>query len=178
MKNTFWLAAVLCCLMIQLPVDARDMRIGVINSEQILNNYSEYQAGMRALREEKTDWDRQIKQREGEIEAEAQEFRMQENTLTPVFRAERRSEIDRKIAELEEFRSEIYAEPQGRFFRRNQELMEPLVEKVNAAISEVAEEEGYDLILDNSMPIVVYASEESIDVNLNQKVLDKLQGNE
>lgn len=174
MKKVFW--TLLLALLVQAPLMAKDMRIGVINSEQILSNYTEYQAGMRALMEEKQDWDRQINEREMEIEAEVEEFRMQENTLTPVFRSERRGEIDRKMAELEEFRGEIYAEPQGRFFRRNQELMEPLVEKVNSAIAEVAEEEGYDLILDNAMPIVVYASEDAVDINLNQKVLDKLQG--
>lgn len=177
MKRTLWLF-ILSVLLIQVGAQAKDMRIGVINSEQILNNYTEYQAGMRALREEKTDWDRQIRERESEIEAEAQEYRLQESTLSPVSRAERKSEIDRKIAELEEFKGEIYAEPTGRFFRRNQELMEPLIEKVNQAITNVAEEEGYDLILDNSMPIVVYANEETVDINLNEKVLAKLQGDE
>lgn len=170
------LPLLLALLVVLPPAMAKDLRLGVINSEQVLSNYSEYQTSMRALREEKGDWDRQIIAREAEIEAEVGDFRLQENTLSPVSRSERRSNIDRKIAQLDEFRSEIYAEPNGRFFRRNKELMEPLVNKVNDAIRVVAEEEGYDMILDNSMPIIVYVREESIDINLNQKVLEKLQG--
>jgi outer membrane protein len=167
----------LLALLVLLPrADAKDMRLGVINSEQILSNYSEYQTSMRSLKEEKEDWDKQISAREAEIEAEVNDFRLQENTLSPVTRSERRSNIDRRIAQLDEFKAEIYGEPNGRFYKRNKELMEPLVTKVNDAIRAVAEEEGYDMILDNSMPIVVYVREESIDINLNQKVLEKLQG--
>jgi outer membrane protein len=166
----------LALLFIQGVAQAKDMRLGVINSEQVLSSFTEYQTSMRALKEEKEDWDKQIAAREGEIEAEVNDFRLQENTLSPVSRSERRSEIDRKIAQLDEFKAEIYAEPNGRFFRRQKELMEPLVNKVNEAIRAVAEDEGYDMILDNSMPIVVYVKEESIDINLNQKVLEKLQG--
>lgn len=167
----------LLALLVVLPrAQAKDMRIGVINSEQVLSAYSEYQTSMRSLKEEKDDWDKQIKAREDEIQAEVNDFQLQENTLSPVTRSERRSNIDRRIAELEEFKGEIYAEPAGRFYKRNKELMEPLIIKVNDAIRAVAEEEGYDLILDNSTPIVVFVREESIDVNLNQKVLEKLQG--
>jgi outer membrane protein len=166
----------LLALLVALPqARARELRLGIINSEQILSNYGEYQSSMRSLKEEKEDWDKQIKSREDEIQAEVNDFQLQENTLSPVTRSERRSNIDRRMAELEEFKGEIYGEPGGRFFKRNKELMEPLITKVNEAIRGVAEEEGYDLILDNSTPIVVYVKEESIDVNLNQKVLEKLQ---
>lgn len=167
----------LLALLVALPrAEAKDMRLGVINSEQVLSNYSEYQTSMRTLKEEKDDWDKQISAREAEIEAEVNDFRLQENTLSPVTRSERRSNIDRKIAQLDEFKTEIYGEPSGRFYKRNKDLMEPLVTKVNDAIRAVAEEEGYDMILDNSTPIVVYVREESVDINLNQKVLEKLQG--
>jgi outer membrane protein len=176
MSRSLSLLALLALLLIQGVAQAKDMRLGVINSEQVLSSFTEYQTSMRALKEEKEDWDKQIAAREGEIEAEVNDFRLQENTLSPVSRSERRSEIDRKIAQLDEFKAEIYAEPNGRFFRRQKELMEPLVNKVNEAIRAVAEDEGYDMILDNSMPIVVYVKEESIDINLNQKVLEKLQG--
>jgi outer membrane protein len=154
---------------------AKDMKIGVINSEQILANYDEYRNSMRILQDEKIDWERQIGDRQAEIEAEVQDFQMQENALLPTTRAERRAEIDRKIAQLSEFQAEIFADGTGRFFQRNQELMEPLIIKVNDAIRMVAEEEGYDLLLDNSVPVVVYVNEDSIDTDLNQKVLNKLQ---
>lgn len=176
MSRSLPLLAFLALLLLQGASQAKDMRLGVINSDQVLSSFTEYQTSMRSLKEEKEDWDKQITAREAEIEAEVGDFRLQENTLSPVSRAERRSEIDRKVAQLDEFKAEIYAEPNGRFFRRQKELMEPMVAKVNEAIRAVAEDEGYDLILDNSMPIVVYVKEESIDINLNQKVLEKLQG--
>jgi len=166
----------LAALLLAAAAPAKDLRIGVINSEQILAGYDEYASSMRILQEEKADWDRQIGDREAEIEAELRAFKQQENALSPVTRSERRAEIDRMMAQLEEFKGEIYAEGTGRFFRRNQELMEPLINRVNEAIRAVAEEEGYDLILDNSVPVVVYVAESAIDVGLNQKGLAKLQG--
>ena len=155
---------------------AKDLKVGVINSDQVLANFNEYRQAMGILQDEKQDWDRQIANREAEIQAELEDFRLQENALSPTARSEQRSKIDRKIAELEEFRASIYAEGSGRFYTRNQEVMEPLIERVNEAIQQVAEEEGYDLILDNSVPVVVFVAEDAIDVNLNERVLNKLQG--
>jgi outer membrane protein len=175
MKKLILLLAVIICA---ASTQAKDLRIGVINSEQILSQYTEYRNSMKILQEEKQDWDRQIGSREAEIQAEVENFRLQENAMSPVTRSEMRSEIDRKMAELDEFRAEIYSEQNGRFYLRNQELMEPLVEKVNQAIKTTAEEDGYDLILDNAMPIVVYVSPETVDVNLNERVLEFLQNEE
>ena len=172
MKRVLIFLLVLTCASVSF---AKDLKIGVVNSEYILANYDEYRNSMRILQDEKTDWERQMGDRQAEIEAEVQDFQMQENALLPTTRAERRAEIDRKIAQLSEFQAEIFAEGTGKLYKRNQELMEPLIIKVTESINAVAEEEGYDLLLDNAVPVIVYLNEDAIDTDLNEKVLNKLQ---
>jgi outer membrane protein len=51
----------------------------------------------------------------------------------------------------------------GEAARRNKELTEPIVEKINGVIEKVAEEEGFTLVLDSSQGVIVYADKE-IDI--------------
>ncbi len=51
----------------------------------------------------------------------------------------------------------------GEAARRNKELTEPIVEKINGIIDIYAREEGYTLVLDSSQGVIVYADKE-IDI--------------
>ena len=67
-----------------------------------------------------------------------------------------------------------YFGPQGELYRLNNELMAPITELLFKAIEMVAEERGYDFIL-NLLPEVVLYSLESHDVtDLVQKKLQRL----
>ncbi|MCA9782076.1 MAG: OmpH family outer membrane protein [Calditrichaeota bacterium] len=168
--------SLLCILLLSSLSLAKDMKIGVVDSRLIMAEYQDYRNNLRILQEEKQDWDRQLNTREQEIQAEVDDFMRQENAMTPAKQKEVRDRIDGKIKQLEDLRKSFYDEETGKVAKRNRELLEPLIENVNTAIQSVAEELGYDLILDNAMAVVVFASESSIDHELSAKVLNKLQG--
>jgi outer membrane protein len=172
--RTFISLAIL--LLLGAAASAKDLKLGVVDSRMIMAEYEDYRNNLRILQQEKQDWDRQLNQREQEIQAEVDDFMRQENAMTPAKQKEMRDRIDGRIKELEDLRKSFYDENTGKVAQRNKELLEPLIENVNKAIKDVAEELAYDLILDNAMGVVVFAAEASIDHELSAKVLNKLQG--
>ena len=85
--------------------------------------------------------------------------------LTPEALSERESEIARLEAELYQFEQEKFG-PEGEAIRRDMELSEPIYEKIREVVKSVAEEEGYDLILDVS-GAVIYSSP---DMDMDDKI--------
>ena len=56
--------------------------------------------------------------------------------------------------------------------KRNDELSRPIVEAIEAAAKNVAEKEGFDLVLDSGPGIVVYSKPE---LDLTDRVLQNLE---
>ena len=168
--------SLVCMVLLAGSALAKDLKLGVVDSRMIMAEYEDYRNNLRILQQEKQDWDRQLGTREAEIQAEVDDFMRQENAMTPAKQKEVRDRIDGRIKELEDMRKSFYDEETGKVALRNKELLETLIENVNKAIKDVAEELAYDLILDNAMGVVVFAAEATIDHELSAKVLNKLQG--
>jgi outer membrane protein len=72
---------------------------------------------------------------------------------------------------FQQFQQEVWGQ-NGKLFQRNLELTRPVVEKINAAIAEIGDEENYDFIFDASQGNVVHAKEE---FDLTDRVLEVLR---
>jgi outer membrane protein len=70
----------------------------------------------------------------------------QQGKLSPVQEEERRKEIMRLDEELKRFQEES----EQNYLKKKAELLQPIIEKLQKAITELAEAEGYDYILNNS----------------------------
>ena len=81
---------------------------------------------------------------------------------------EKRRDLERKQQEYVSFRQEA----EMRAAQRNDELSRPIVEAIEAATQKVAEQEGFDLVVDAGPGIVVYSKP---DLDLTDKVLQSLE---
>jgi len=159
-------------------VNARDLKIGIVDSQAILANYDEYKNAMALLQEEKIGWDRQIMELEQSIQQAQEEYQTQSTMMTEDWKRQKEAAIEQLLNEYQNLQVEIYNEESGRLLQRHTQLINPIIEKINEGIAKVAEEGGYDLILDNSasaMSVVVYLSDDAQDVNLSERVLEVLR---
>ena len=93
-------------------------------------------------------------------------------TSSEAKKAEMQSQFEESVQQLQAFTQEKLG-PNGELFRKNVELSAPIFEQVNAALSELAEEDGYDFIFDVAgNGVIVYADPERY--NLTEKLLSKL----
>lgn len=159
-------------MLLVLSSGAMAQRFAYIDSEKIINNFTELQRAQETFQTELRDWEEQAGILEKELQDLLAEYEKQKLILSADKKAEREKEIATKRQALEAFTKDIGA-PGGKAERRNMELMGPLYEKVTEAIEKVAIEENYDFVFNSSG--LAYAKKE---LDITDKVLDKLDEGE
>lgn len=149
---------------------AQGVKIGYIDSIKIFAEYKETQEAERLYRQEVDQWTAQKQQKEQEIVKLRDELQAQSLMLSEEKKAEKKLELDRKMSEYNQFMEEIFGD-NGLAAKRNKELTQPIVEKINRILEDLGKEQGYALILDVANANVVYA-DKSLD--LTDVVLTKL----
>jgi outer membrane protein len=149
-------------------------RIGYINSEQILSEYEGARDIESQLASSVTDWTEQARAMESEIEALYAELSSQRLLLSDEAAAEKQALIQQKRLAYESFVNDVWGAG-GLAARREAELWQPVIDKVNAILEDIGTEDEYLLILDaaGAAPgsVIVYA-DASADVT--QVVIDRL----
>lgn len=148
---------------------AMAQRFAYIDSEKIINNFTDLQRAQETFQTEMNDWEDQASMLEKELNDLQAEYEKQKLILSADKKAERQKEIDTKRQALQAFTKDIGA-PGGKAERRQMELMGPLYDRVTEAIEKVAIEEGYDFVFNSSG--LAYAKKE---LDITDKVLDKLE---
>lgn len=76
---------------------------------------------------------------------------------------------------LDQEKQELFVVEQsipGSIQQKQQELMEPIYEKVNNMVALIAKEKGYSLVIDTGAGSIVYGDEK---INITQLVIDRLK---
>jgi len=166
------LITVILVLVFVLPlaVRAKELKIGYIHSQRILEEFQESQEAQRTLDDEQKEWLAEAKKMEDEITAMEDDLENQSLLISEEKRAERVQEIQAKYLEYQRFQQEIWGDT-GKLYQRNKELTQPIIDKVNAVIHKLGEEGEYDIIFDAAVGNIVYAKE---DFDMTDLVLDEL----
>jgi len=149
---------------------AQDIKIGYIDSIKIFAEYSETQEAERIYRQEVDVWTAEKNRREQEIVQLREELQAQSLMLSEEKKQEKRLELERKMQEYERFMTETFGDT-GLAAQRNKELTQPIIDKINTILEEMAKERGLLLVFDVANADVVYADK---TLDLTQAVLDKL----
>lgn len=150
--------------------EARELKIGYINSQKILAEYQEFVTAQRTLDEERQKWIEEARKKEQELERMEDELENQSLLLSEEKKAEKLQDIQTKYMEYQRFQQEIWGET-GKLYQRNKELTQPIVDKVNAIITKIGKDNDYDLIFDAAVGNIVYAKD---DYDITEVVLDNL----
>jgi len=132
-----------------------ELKIGFVNTEVILQEYKAVQTAMETFNRDVLAWEGDLQQRKQELDDLEREVRHQSLMLSDQRRQDRESEYQRKLAEFEKFKESIWASD-GLIEQRNEELLRPIISRVQAALEQIAAEEGYDFILDAADNNILY----------------------
>jgi outer membrane protein len=113
------------------------------------------------LENEAKSLEAQMTEMQSELEKKIQSFRQNEGTMTDLTRETKYNEIQDLDRRIQEFQ----AKAQESLGRKQEELLIPVLEKAQQAITDVANENGFTYILDSSQSKgVVVFNENGIDV--------------
>lgn len=138
---------------------AQELKFGHINIQQMVAELPEKLAADQALQSEAQKLDNQLKVMQTELEKMYTDYISQRDSLPDLIRATKEKEIQDKDQRLQQYSQMAQQE----ISKKEQQLLAPIIEKVQKAIEAVGQEQGLIYIFDISSQVVVYHSEKSID---------------
>lgn len=136
------------------------MKFGHINTAEVLQALPELkqiESQIEAVYKEKED---QLMVMQEDLKAKQTEYQQVAQTLSDA----ERSAKEQEIMELNQKVQNYYLLSQQQIKAKQEELQAPVIQKVQTAIREVGDEEGFLYIFELSSRVPVYNSDKSIDV--------------
>lgn len=149
---------------------AQDVKIGYIDSIKIFAENKETQEAERVYRQDVQQWEAQKLRMEQELARMGEELNAQSPMLSEEKKSERRLEMQRKMDEYKRFMEETFGDS-GLAAKRNKELTQPIVDKINRIIETIAVEQQYTMVFDVANANIVYADKK---FDLTDLVLTRL----
>ncbi len=146
-----------------------ELKIGFINSEKILMEYEGTKSAEDKLKKEYAKWEQEATERQKKMKEMKEQLDKQSLLLSAERKKEIESELEREYIEYNKFLQEKFGQ-QGDAAKRNDELLRPIIDKINKILDKIAKNENYDFIFD-SRGGVVYAKKA---YDLTEKVVQVL----
>ena len=172
MKRTFGsmiVAAAVLLLGVASPAAAQQAgqaagRIAFVNVQQIMTQAPGLADARSTFEREVQTAQPELQRMETELDSLQQQFQRQQATLSEAARQQRQQELQQKFTTYQQRRTTLQ--------RREQELLAPITQRVEAVIEQVRKEGNYAVIFDSGQSGIV-AADQSLD--LTNRVLDRLK---
>ncbi|MEY4562817.1 MAG: hypothetical protein RLZZ618_2094 [Pseudomonadota bacterium] len=162
-----WIAsaatAAACVAFAATSVQAQDLKIGYVNSDVVLRDAAPAKAALVKLQAEFNKREKELADMGNRLKAAGDRFDRDQPTLAESEKVRRQRELVEQDREFQRKRREFQEDLSQ---RRNEELAS-VVERANKAIKQIAEQERYDLILQE----VIFASPR---IDITDKVIRAL----
>lgn len=167
------LAAVLAGAMLASVSPAlAQQKIGHVNVEAIMKRLPDAADAQKQLDALVAEWQNELTRLQNEWKGKFDEYDQKKLIMTDARRAEAERELRALDQRIADYRTQKFGQ-NGELFTKQSELMKPVQDRVFKAIQDVATEEGFDYVLDQSGEILMMYANPTYD--LTPKVLDKLQ---
>jgi outer membrane protein len=131
---------------------ASAQKIGHINSQDLMLLLPERKQAETAIQEYAKQLEGQLATMNSEYEAKVQEYQSKEAVMTDIIKQDKVKEITDLETRIRNFQTTAQESLQ----KKEQELLQPMMDKSKKAIQEVAKEAGFKYILDTSLGAVLY----------------------
>jgi len=158
-------------LFVALPVFAQ--KFAYVHSQKVLSEYQEYKDVQSKLAEIQNKYQSEYDKLVQDYTAQLQEIESQSLLLSPEKKQEKEKMMQTKGMEIEKYKYEKLG-PQGEYYRKQAELGQPILDKVNDVIKVIGETDGYDYIFDGATGSIVFSKPE---YDITQQVIDELNKN-
>lgn len=152
MKNTLKTLLIAIAFFAATPVFAQ--KYAYIDSQYILDNISEYKAANQQLDQLSIAWQKEIEAKYAVIDKLYKDYQAEQILLTEDMKKKREQEITTKEKEVKEFQKSKFGY-EGELFKKKQELVKPLQDKIYNAVKKIATEQSYAVIFDKSGDLVM-----------------------
>jgi outer membrane protein len=137
-------------------------RYAVIDSKYILEKLPEYKAAQQKLDQFSQQWQQEIDKKSSELDKMYKEYDAEQVMLSDELKKKREDELFNNDKALKDLQRKRFGY-EGDIFKKRQELIKPIQDRVYNAIQKLAASKLYDFILDKSEGITVIFADPKLD---------------
>jgi len=134
-NNLIYTIALLAAFAFAPKMDAQ--RIAFVNTKYIMDNMPEYSTAQKELDRSSAQWQEEIDERHLGIKRMRESYNAEAILLTEEMKRSRMEEIDRREREARDLQKRRFG-PGGDLFKKREELIKPIQDRVYDAIKEIA----------------------------------------
>jgi outer membrane protein len=137
-------------------------KFAYVDTEYILGQIPEYKAAQAELDKTSIQWQKEIEAKYAEIDKMYKAYQAEQILLTEDMKKKRESDIVAKEKEAKELQKLRFG-VDGELFKKRQELVKPIQDKVYNAIKAMAEKGAYSVIFDKSSDLTMLYTNSKLD---------------
>lgn len=145
-------------------VGAQAQKFAFVDMEYILRNIPAYEMANEELNQLSAKWQKEIDKKLSDASDLYQNYQVEAVYLT----LEQRREREDQIAAVEKSAAELrytYFGPEGELYKKRVALVEPIQNEIYEAIKKLADEKGYQAIIDRASATEIIFASPRIDVS-------------
>ena len=143
-------------------VAAHAQRYAIVDSKYILEKMQDYKDAQKKLDQVSEDWQKEIDAKQATLDRMYKEYEAEQVMLTDELKKKREDQLFNLEKELRDLQRKRFGF-EGDLFKKRQELIKPIQDKVYNAIQKIAVQRSYDFILDKSEGITVIFADPKLD---------------
>lgn len=152
---------------------AQAQRIAYVDVTAILESMPEYQKAQEQLDKVATTWRQEIAQEQDKVKGLYSKFQAEQVLLSEEMKKTREEEIMTKEKEVRELQRQKFG-PEGALFKKREELVKPIQDKVYSTIERFAQDKGFEFIFDKgSASGMLYADKKNDKTEEVKAILKK-----
>ena len=133
-------------------------KFGYVDTDYIMSQIPEYKAAQSELDKTSLNWQKEIENKYAEVEKLNKAYQADAILLTEEMKKKREAEIATREKEVKDLQKQRFG-VDGEFYKKRQELVKPIQDKVYNAIKVIAEKNALGFILDKSGQVaILYAN--------------------
>ena len=164
---------ILILLAVVFTMQLQAQRYAVIDTRYILNKLPEYEEAQKKLDAFSIQWQKEIDDKQMALDQLYRNFEAERVMLSEELLKKREDDLFNREKELRDLQKKRFGF-EGDLFKRRQELVKPIQDRVYNAVQKIAVARQYDLVLDKSEGITIIFADPKLD--RSDDVLKELLG--
>jgi len=162
---------VLCSFMLLCSLSGMAQKFALIDMEYIFKNIPAYEMTNEQLSQVSRKWQNEVEAIQQEAQNMYKTYQSDLVFLSAEMKTKREEEIVKKEQEAQDLKRKYFG-ADGELFKKRESLMKPIQDEIYNAVKEIADDKGYQLILDRASAMSVIFASPKIDIS--NEVLLKL----
>lgn len=122
------------------------LKIAFVRPEYILSQYEPYREAMKQVQAyEKTETDK-LNKMVADLQKKYEDAQKQAPLMTEEKRNEKVAELEKQRADIEKAQDDLLNRESGRLFKKHEELVQPIFDRLNRVLERLGQSEKYDFI--------------------------------